>query len=769
MRKLRELFDLILNSNGVVHNIIEENNILGKYDEYNIVTKDENFATMFEVGGISYSSKDEEEIRNFLNSRNNFFKSIDIFFNVSIFQKRTKQKIDFKDDIENKYARSIIAKWNSSMSNRSYDTKYYIVISSSNNSLKNTLERKKDGILKGDKSAVSFYLNDRINDTSKIILNTLSKYNIRRMSADEMLSFYASYCNMKETKVKLKNGLLSDSYISTNIRFEKNYMIHEGLEKKYSRFISIKTYDTDTIDSNMMKDFLSISGEMMICENITNISKEKCVSYLTSKILNCSELVQDELTTLKEEIKTDRETIVEYSVSILITEKNLSLLDEKTKIIENIFSKYQIITVIETKFLNLKTLYFSFFPGRSNLNARKRKQTSTAISVLNCFEKDMKGYSKNQFGNDFVALFKTLNETPYMFNFHNSDKNKARGHTLVIADSESGKTVLLSFLIACLHKYPIKILVFDKLNGMYNMCNFLEGSYEEINDNFSLNPFTLEGTEENRLFLLNFIKQIGEIDENEFEYEEAIKTTLKSLYEHKEEEEVLTYTIFLSTLPKIEGLELRLTPFLNGIFDNKRCSLSFEHQLTVLAMDSILKDSKLASLVSSYVSHKLKINAQSKNQDFFVFTDESKDYITNEKIMRDKVEQLVEVRKLGGVIVDALQNIDFLDNVNNKDTYFDSFAHYIIFPTSKKATLDNLKKTLNLNESDIKFLKNTDKNKYQILLKDAVTQESVYLDVDLASLGKLLKVFNSDSSEVSRLKKLKLDSPEDWRTGFLND
>ncbi len=764
---LQGIFNFLLISNNKLNSIVEENNILGKYDNFNIVTKDENFVTMFEIEGISYSSKDEAQIRDFLMSRNNFFKSIDSMFYVSIFQKRMKKKINFVNKIENKYAREIVDIWNFNMVNNIFDTKYYIVISSRNKNIKNLLEQKKDKILNGKIDNSSSYLNDKIHDISKNLLKLLSKYNIRRLSADETLSFYASYCNMKETNVKVKKGLLHDSYINTNISFKKNYIIHEDIEKRYSRFISVKVYDTDKIDSNLMKDFLELPNELMICENIVNITKEKSISYLESKIRKSSELVLDELIFLLEEIKTDRETLVEYSLSILITENTYEKLNDLTKTVENIFTKYELITVAENK--NLQTLYFSFFPSRENLNARKRNQTSTALSVLNCFEKDIKGHNKNSFGDSYVTLFKTLNETPYKFNFHNSTKAKAKGHTLLVATSEGGKTTLMSLLLTCLHKYDLNILAYDKLYGMHNMCEYLDGNYEEVNEEFALNPFSLEDDEENKIFLLNFLKQIGEIKNDDFQFEEAIKDTINELYEHKDSETVITYSHFVNALQRVEGLELRFTPYLNGIFDNESCAISFEKQLTVLGMDSILKDSKLASLVNMYVSHKLKRYAQTQNKDFLVFTDEAKDYITNENIMRQKIEAQVEVRKIGGVLVDAIQNIDFLDGVKNRDTYFDSFSQYIIFPTSKKSTLENLKVTLNLNDNDIDFLKNSDPNKYQVLCKDTKTQDSVFLDISLSSLGKHLKIFSGDSEKVLELKKLKKNNPNNWREEYLND
>ncbi|MDY0322056.1 MAG: AAA family ATPase [Arcobacteraceae bacterium] len=760
---LHSFFENFLTSKQ--HSIIEENNIIGRYDTYNLVTKDENYVTMFELTGISYSSKNDEELRKFFDIRKNFFNSVNTMFNISIFQKRNKGILPTTYNIKNEYAKHVVETYTKSIESQIYSNRYYIAITTRNKSIKNFLQRKKEKITTSKNTQGFEYLNEKLNDFANLVLDALKNYDIRRLASDEVLSFYASYCNMKPTKVNPKLGLLSDSYINTNIYFHNDYIVHEDTEKRYSRFITVKAYDTDEIDSKLTKELLSLQSDVMLCENLQNISKDSAIYKLNYKINNSSEIIQDELNYLLDEVKTDREVLIYYTYTILFTEDSLEKLEDTTNIIQNIFAKYNIITVVEN--INLKTLYMSFFPSRDNLNARKRIQTSTSISVLNSFEKDFKGYDKNSFGENYVALFKTTNHTPYKFNFHRTDEDKALAHTLVIADSEQGKTTLLTYLMTCLMQYDINILAYDKLNGMHNATKYLNGDYADINEDFKLNPFSLEDTEENRRFLESWIKELANVSNDDNEEIQAIQQGIAMMYEHKEDKQIFTLSDFLGIIPLLGNIEKKLIPYKNSIFDNEICMINFENQMTCLAMDNIVKDSKLASLTAMYITHKLKVTAKTKGRGCFQFFDEFKDYLHNQRMARGILEMIVEGRKLDVVTCAAVQNLDFFDLIENRDSFLDGFAFFIIFPTSSQKTLTKLKEQLSLNETEIEFLQNTSINKREVLLKNRLTKESVFLNVDLSGLGKLLKFYNSSANNVLKAKELISKNPENWREEYL--
>jgi type IV secretion system protein VirB4/ComB4 competence protein len=748
-----------------LHSLIEENNILGKYDEYNLVTKDENLVSMFLIDGISYSSLSDTQVLQMVDIRNDFFKSIPSEISVSVFQKREKIVLTNRTkNLKNKYAKEIIEVWENEV--KGYQTKYYISFASRKKNI-NILEKRKSKITSSKTVTKNIeFIKNMIDELALTFTNLMDNYNVKRLSADEALSFYASYCNMQDTKItNAKNGILQDSYIDSNLEFKKDYFIHDNsINKKYSRFISVKAYDTDEIKADVIKEILAEPIQLLICEQINNIKKDKAIKKIDKKIAIAQEISRAELEEQRQLVLTDRQTILYSSFSILVTSNNLDDLDFDCNRVKTILQLYGLISTIEN--INMKTLYFSFFPGRDNLNARKRIQTSENISVLNLFEKDVTGFLKNSFGDEPVTIFKTLNEIPYFFNFHNAEKKQALGHVLVIGESDSGKTTLISFLKTCLLKYDINILGLDKLNGMHNITTFLDCEYADVNDEFSLNPFSLEYTEENKNFLIRFLEDMAEIKEDEFEESIEIANAIDNLYKHGGEH--ITFSDFLDTLVRIENLEERFLKYKHSIFDNEKCVINFSKQMSVLKMDTLLKNTKTSSLTAFYLFHKIRKISEKEGKPFFIFIDELKDYLHNKQMAHNILENMLEARKVDGVVALGVQNLDFFDLIDNKDSFIDNFAYYIIFPTKSKKSLSRMRDELGLNETEINFLETTNpKLNHHILLKNQKTRESIFLDVDLSKLGKYLKVFDSGTTQVAKMKELIKNNPDNWREEYL--
>ena len=739
--------------NKKLNTLTDYNNIVGKIDKFNIITTNMNFCTMFELEGANYFALNKDKIEKLSNVVNSFLSSIDSSFSVSIFYKKESNSQKIEDTINNEFAEQIINKHNEHMSN-TYTIKYLISISTN---LKNNKNIETDMI---DKLAVK-------------ILVKLKEFNIKRLSSEEVLSFYASYCNLRETKVhNLKDGLLSDSYINSNLIIKNNYMISENYNSnRYMRIISIKEYDADYVDSDYISTLLKSDFKFLICQSINYVNPDKTIRFLDKKISSSSIYIEKELSQFREEIKTGRQVMYEYSFSVMLIANTLKELDYITTQTTSIFETNHLSYFIESH--NLSMLYLSYFPNQQQLNVRKRKQAGDAIVKYNFYEENMKGLSCNDFGNKEVTTFLTENLTPYKMNFHVHEGKKAKSHTIILGISEDGKTTLFCFLMTSLLKYEkINILAFDKKYGMYSFCKYMGGNYSEVNEKFSLNPFSLKDSKENRVFLLNFLKIMANIKDEEAEEIQAITKCIETMMRLAgKTTKKNNLSLFLDTLEGIEGLEIRFSAFKDSILDNEVCTLDFSNKLNVLAMDGILNDKKMSSLVSLYVSHKLNQKAQENREKFFVFYDELKDYLDNDITRKIILEQIVESRKAGGTVCVAVQNLDFFDDLENKDTILDGFGQYIVFPTSSKEAINRLNSQSELSQREINFLNSSNsskKEKHRILLKIKGKEEtkSLIVDISLNHLGKYLKVFNSNEDTVSKIRNLQ-KSGDNWREEFL--
>ncbi|ENJ2614460.1 AAA family ATPase [Campylobacter jejuni] len=757
-----------------IFTMAKENNIAFKLDENILVTKDGNLCVGIEIKGISL----EEEI-SYLQSRTQFFGKISSDIEINLIVKKDRiELVKQNSNSKNVFANQIIEKWENHKD--AFQITYYLIISTVEKKISGALESFKNKTTKEKEQSKeekeSFSLEVKkniINETLTEAKRALSIFNPTQITADDILNFYATYSNAQETKFRYTNELITDSYISSNVEFKKDYILFERNDGKqmFSRFISIKAYETDIISSHITTKILRSSSDFIIFMNMQAYEKEKAIKKVKDTGAFAPQIIKDELSGLIEIIRADRENLMLVSFSVYILAENLEDLETKTNELKGILANQNLNIVRET--INQKALYFSFFPSRANLNARKRTLKVSNLASIANFEKDVLGFAKNDWGEQPVTIFRHLSGTPYLFNFHWTDQgDKPSGHTMIIGGTGAGKTTLAQFLMCNLYKYDIDIFSMDKLRGMYNFATYTDGEYHDADfSDFKLNPFALPYTSENKSFLQNFIQKMANIEDTQYNAVNEISKTIERLYNNKLEEDIFTLSDFIDSLQHEENdIKGRLRPFQNSIFDNKQDALSFNKQLSILNMDSILKNPTLASLTASYIFHRLKNSAKnSKKRGFFCFIDELKDFLMDENMRESILESILEVRKIGGVMCMGFQNLSFFDDIPKGASFLENIANYIIFPTTNAQTLENMRNKLNLTPTELKFLQEAGTNSRQVLLKMNLSNQSAILNIDLSRLGKHLRVFSSSSDNVMLMKELKELYPNDWRNMYLEN
>lgn len=749
----------------------EYSNLLSFYDDEIICTRDFNLCMGFKIKGISYSALNGEEEISKQNDRIAFLNSLSSDLEINIFCK--KEQIIFNTDstIQNTFARSIIQKWENKF--KASQISYYLFVSTKNKSLSGFFEKQKESLTTESKNEskqdIKFNLGSKffkIQEFKNRMLNILKDYGSSTLSSKESLDFYIEYMNFnKESGFVGSNDFFDDNFVSSQIEFKKNYFIHTTNNDSvlYSTIISIKSYTTNIIYSELISNILFQNLNLYIVFHINSLNRGDALKKVhDSTLMAVNDEIEAKLKQLEDLIKTDSENIFNFSFSILIKSESKEELDEQSNLILSILKRAELTAVKES--LNLKPLYFSFFPAQSHLNARIKKQTGAIVSTLITFENNILGFNKNSFGDCPVTILKHLGGSPFLFNFHESSKINEPGHTLVIGGTGYGKTTLMSFLMMNLFKYDISIFAMDKSNGMHNFTNYLNGEYHNVED-LRFNPFSLKNDAENKNFLKTFLKEMGGILETDYEEKKAIANTIENLYMS-----INTFQLkdFYDSLEAIEGLKIRFETYLESIFDNQDDALNFNNQLSIINMDSIIKDKTLASLAAFFIFHKLKKVHKDMGKGYFIWIDELRDYLNHEKMGGLILEAILEIRKLNGVIVMGVQNIDFFENLSTKDSFLENMSNFIIFPTSSASVLENLEKKLNLTTTELRFLSETAKDERKILLKTK-NNGSQILDINLSRLGQYLKVFNSDSINVKKMKDLIHSDPKNWREAYLQD
>lgn len=771
-----------------IYSMAKESNIMCKYDDNLIITKDFNVCMGIKLKGISYAAVNESEELELAINRNRFFTRLDDSIEMNIIAKKELSLLENDTStIKNLYAKEVIEKWDKKIN--VYETNYYLIFSTKTKHIAGFFEsiKEKTTTEQEDKNQnTALHLKaKRLMELKTNLMSDLSSYKPKLMNADELLNLFASYANMQKTNLKYSHKLITDCYISSNVEFKKDYIIfhQNNNQTKYARFISIKAYETESITSLIATSILRENSQYTLFLSCEAMPKDKAVKKVKEIKAFTQDAFKDELEFYIQELKSERENMIMVSYSVLVEADNLDELDEQSDIIKGLLENQGVVAVKET--LNQNPLYFSFFPSRGNLNARKRSLQGRNLAALATFENDILGLPKNAWGNCPVTTFKHLSGSPFLFNFHDSIRVGAAGHTLVIGGTGYGKTTLMQFLMMNLFKYDINIFAMDKSQGMFNFTKYMGAEYHDFTDenkenNFKLNPFSLKNSDENNLFLLSWLCKMGNINasekSDEIELENLVKDAIDKVRRTQNDTEnnnkIPTLSEFHSTLNFGNNanaqIHERYNKYLNGFFDNEEDALNFKKQLAILNMDTILKDSKLASLSALYLFHKIKNISKNQNKGFFIFIDELKDYLREENMRESILESILEIRKIGGVMTMGVQNVDFFKDIPKSDSFISQMTNFIIFPTSNENSLKSMQEHLGLTNSELDFLRKTPKESRQILFKQVVLNQSAVLNVNFARLGSFLRIFSSEREDVQVMNELINKHPNDFRAKYLS-
>ncbi|WP_120824825.1 VirB4 family type IV secretion/conjugal transfer ATPase [Helicobacter pylori] len=761
------------------YSMSEENNILGLYDEHFLLTKNENLVGILRLEGVSYTHLSTEQLQDLFTERQMALDSLEKVVARLVVKRR---KIDYKQSIQSdsQYLQAIL---NQFENKEVYENRYFLVLESTH-SLHGVLEHKKKSFMHANRENFKDILSYKahfLQETLKSLEIQLKNYAPKLLNSKEVLNFYAEYINGFDLPLKpLVGGYLSDSYIASSITFEKDYFIQEGFNQKtYNRLIGIKAYESERITSIAVGALLYQETPLDIIFSIEPMSVNKTLSFLKERAkFSMSNLVKNELLEYQELVKTKRLSMQKFALNVLIKAPSLEDLDAQTSLILGLLFKENLVGVIET--FGLKGGYFSFFPERIHLNHRLRFLTSKALACLMVFERQNLGFKANSWGNSPLSVFKNLDYSPFLFNFHNQEVShnnakeiaRVNGHTLVIGATGSGKSTLISFLMMSALKYQnMRLLAFDRMQGLYSFTEFFKGYYHD-GQSFSINPFCLEPNLQNLEFLQSFFLSMFDLapsrDKEALEDMNAISGAIKSLYETLYPKD-FSLLDFKETLKRTSSnqLGLSLEPYLNNpLFNALNDAFNSSAFLNVINLDAITQNPKDLGLLAYYLFYKILEESRKNDSGFLVFLDEFKSYVEND-LLNTKINALItQARKANGVVVLALQDIYQLSGVKNAHSFLSNMGTLILYP-QKNAR--ELKHNFNvpLSETEISFLENTPLYARQVLVKNLGNGSSNMIDVSLEGLGRYLKIFNSDSSHVNKVKALQKDYPTEWREKLL--
>src|SRR5450631_1871505 len=211
----------------------------------------------------------------------------------------------------------------------------------------------------------------------------------------------------------------------------------------------------------------------------------------------------------------DGQSLGDFSLTIVVYAATKSETDQVIGEFTSVFTNADGNLFIET--YNQLNAYFATVPGNHAQNLRKLYLLNTNYADLSFLFTILSGEKRNaHLGTEYLAVFETENATPYFLNLHNGEV----AHTLILGMTGSGKTFLCAFLLQNAQKYRPLTYIFDIGGSYQSLTSIFGGSYLNVGQesrDFTINPFSLPPTKDNRQFLFSFFSVLLEGSEQRYQ------------------------------------------------------------------------------------------------------------------------------------------------------------------------------------------------------------------------------------------------------------
>ena len=634
-----------------------------------------------------------------------------------------------------------------------------------------------------------------LNYASQSLIATLNDYGVKALIEEEgsdpqdsPFIVYSKLCSpisRPEPKVHGAEGAhLNQLLTADHIHFtgeEGIIKFFSGEKELYEVVMGIRS-SGDYMDEAMVSSLMAIDCELVLLHNIRPIFKPKARALLMQQqrmaaMTSFSGDVIDQYSEVLASIEdsdSDHQALTEYAMAILLrgeTKEEIDFAESEVQRICRLFS----VTPVREGWVAQAT-FFNQFPTYDTL-PRTYLYLSRVVATAISFDKPSEGFSKSDWGQGAISIFRTTAGSAYRFQFHVSSEDSAVAHCCIIGPTGQGKTTLLTFLAGqAMRHADLKVFFFDRHRGAEIFTRAVKGAYvgfEGDEKNVSLNPFDCANNPNNRAFLRRWMRAITMVDDavSEKEIARAVTTAFDYL---RPEERIMT-NLYKSCFSPTGNMRRELFKWVNpdqygGIFNATNDSLDLKSK-RFMAFDftHIFEDETLAPAVISYIMHRIMSETGDSGVPSLIMIDETAPMLKHPMFRDYFIIGLQEGRKKRQAYLCAFQQPNVIDRLGVGEVIRGQCQTVIFFRNPQAMPEDYTNWNLTEAETDFIFGRSYRDFPYAILLSRPATGESVILDVDLSGLGPYLKLYNSGRKNVLLVEELIKEYGEDnFVTKYLN-
>jgi type IV secretion/conjugal transfer VirB4 family ATPase len=428
----------------------------------------------------------------------------------------------------------------------------------------------------------------------------------------------------------------------------------------------------------------------------------------------------------------DGQSLGDFSLTIVLHGREKHELDQLIGEFTNVFTNADGNLFAET--YNQLNAYFATVPGNYALNLRKLYLLNTNYADLSFLFTILPGEKTNaHLGTEYLAALETDNNTPYYLNLHNGEV----AHTLILGMTGSGKSYFCNFILQNAQKYAPLTFIFDIGGSFQSLTHIFGGSYLNVGQDtrdFTINPFSLAPSKENKQFLFSFFRVLIEGNEQKYrlDYKEERKLWDAIERTYMLESDQRTVSNFANIIGELKE---RLHRWTRGgqygfLFDNADDTLSFSRFQTFNFHGWSDAPEVLEPLLF-YVLHRAsnEIADPKKLATFKMFLlDEAWLFIKNETIRNYVVQAQKTWRKHNAAMILATQSIKELQESGMLQIVSESCPTKI-FLANPEMDREVYREAFHLNNTELDLIAGL-VPPGQMLIRMAQSSKKVQLNVD---------------------------------------
>ena len=685
-------------------------------------------------------------------------------YHFSVVSRRESKNIDNNINIDNITIQALSTIWANKFK-QSYKTTHYLVITTNEASKLNKAAQKNE---------VNNYnkIDDLVHTISELI-RRLGQYSPTLLKDDDLLGYFAHIINNEATPTP-QNDLFELDLSNTDLyfpNFANHFEFIKSNKTTYSCILSIKNYSSELM-FNAFNRLNALNIEYNTYQHYAIVSRHKSILSLSQQINrlknlpNFNEKRISELESIVARLEDESIKLYEQVFFIQVFADSLDELNKKSGQIQSSLEQRGFLLLRENK--NTELAFWSIFPGWEELRVRKYLITSDNLAHFITFNSDNAGMNSCTWGDAPIARFLTEQNSIYNLTLHETTQKTSLGNTIVIGGSDSGKTVLISFLLSqCMQYKDFKCMAFDRRHGFKVFANIIGASYNDFtNKKQDINPLKLP--EKDRAFLQYWLQ--GLLHKSDDASVKTISEALDALYEMPNSKRTLKNIETVFGHKKTGSIRSALINWLpsgaNGqFFNGLKDALDFEHPFTFFDTTKILDNADVLGAMADYLFHRMTSYVLANPCPHAIVIDELNKYIESPQFMPKIEETAAEIRKLNGVLILMIQSAQKLLDNPVYQKIKENIATYILFPNTK-ADPKYYQDGLGLNNAEFNWIKTAGPRLAMIKKKNS---DGVVVNVDLSDLNQYLNVFDSSSDAVSKINKLQKQHPSDWINKYLNN